>query len=77
MNPNRRTRRELGARAQPAADLVATRPPASPYVFVGVLNGGAVRLRPGEARAFVASLLELVDQADALDAAAPTTAPGR
>lgn len=69
MNPNRKTRRELGTRAQPAGDLVATRPPASPYVFVGIINGGCVRLRPADVRAFVLSLLELVDQAEALEPA--------
>lgn len=74
MDLNRKTRREL-ARAQPAADLVATRQAASPFVYVGILGGGCVRLWPHEARAFVASLLDLVDQAEDAGQEIPPCAP--
>lgn len=47
--------------SQPAADLAVTRLAGGAMIFLGVRNGGRVRLTLEQARQLAGELLELVD----------------
>lgn len=50
--------------SQPAADLAVTRLPSGSMIFLGIRNGGRVRLTAVQARQLAGSLLELAEAPD-------------
>jgi len=61
MPTGRRLQRQVARHARPASDLLVTRIPHRPFVFVGLQGAGYVRLTPHDVDELIDTLQQLRD----------------